>query len=899
MATEGGPLLDSPTSHCPLELSRTIMILHDAVARGDLRAVADAILYNPDDVNLLDEFNRSVLFCAINGPNGRNPIPSNPVRNNILKMVLARPELSIYALNAAMECAQGATALVLACKLGHLDQVHTLLDCPSVLVNTRDGSGLTPLMYAVKAQFQEIVKALLRKGAHVSILDPFQRSVLHYSQNSNIRIHLEQQLRMERSPKATTSTRASSPSDPSSSASTVENLRGPSAQAESTATSISAANPEALFKSLILSINNQDLLLLQSCLDMIIAHASQAHNPGGRHVHAFAVINRLDEFGFAPIHYAMICSPPNFAVVDALYLAGADVNLLTSKMRSPLQVLVEYTRSISHQDGQMRLFVRHLIHDLQASLRYRDEQSNTCLHLAAEQGVSRELLEALVECDTASVVREWKNHQSFRPVDIAKPYLRDVFEERPESVCTLRPVLRTKRSKASVSSFASLASATSTTTTTAMTSEIPPVSPQDDCEQPFMFDMSLQEALKGSQILLDEIDLSLLQRTLFYRSSLDMDENSAPSSAPKGIDTSLSNTSKAVIAYWNACLGLIREELDNTHKGIVKSHLLVTRTKRDVERKTREDEQELGEAIALWEAHKITEERVVLKDQARGRAFTAPSRVADSSSDNDNSSRFWIIPRKWSATVPPTPTEEHAHSNSAMKRPNRMTIFLKQKLRPLSRTPSPRQEEASPTSPSTQPSPSTQRPRTRPPKLPSLDFGKLTVDDAFMSKDSGKLSRAPSQRAAYSQSTPPSPKEPLSRRTSASAPSSRCSIRKAPVILTRIHSDLLRMEEYTRGIHILASEFQNEIKKAEMMIEHCLLRCSQAEENEYEDEIELEKLRTLLLVGLERKVDDICDALEVVRKWNKLVRSLLRDFRRKVKQGDEPAEQTHLQALFP
>ncbi|KAG8809804.1 hypothetical protein FRC17_003236, partial [Serendipita sp. 399] len=564
------------------------MILHDAVARGDLRAVTDAILHNPDDVNLLDESGRSVLFYAIMGPNGQPSTSSSPVRNMILKIILARPELSIYALNAAMERAQGATPLVLACKLGHLDRVHTLLECPSVLVDTRDASGLTPLMYAVQSQFHEIVKAL-------------------------------------------TSTRASSPSNPLSLTLTVENLREPSAQTELVTTSINAASPEALFKSLIISINTQDLSLLQSCLDVIVANASQQVSPGGTETHAFAIINRLDEFGFAPIHYAMMCNPPNFAVVDALYLAGADVNLLTSKLSSPLQVLAEYAQPVSHQDGQIRLFVRHLIHDLQASLRYRDEQSNTCLHVAAEKGRSRELLEALVECDTASVVREWKNHQSLRPVDIAKPYLRDVFEERPDSVCTLRPVLRTKRSKASVSSLASLVSATSTSTAVMTSGITPAASPQDEFEQPFIFDMSLQEALKGSQILLDEIDLSLLQRTLFYRSSLDMDEPSTASMISKGIDASLSNTSKAVIAYWNACLALIREELDNTHKGIVKSHLLVARTKRDVERKTREDQQELGEAVALWEAQKIVEEKIVLKDQARGRAFTAPARVADSS----------------------------------------------------------------------------------------------------------------------------------------------------------------------------------------------------------------------------------------------------------------------------
>lgn len=79
-------------------------------------------------------------------------------------------------------------------------------------------------------------------------------------------------------------------------------------------------------------------------------------------------------------------------------------------------------------------------------------------------------------------------------------------------------------------------------------------------------------------------------------------------------------------------------------------------------------------------------------------------------------------------------------------------------------------------------------------------------------------------------------------------------------------------------------DFQNETSKAEQLIHHCLLRCAQAGEGqEYEDEKALERLRTILLVGLESKVDKMCEALEVVRKWNGLVRTLLREFRRKVK----------------
>jgi hypothetical protein len=86
---------------------------------------------------------------------------------------------------------------------------------------------------------------------------------------------------------------------------------------------------------------------------------------------------------------------------------------------------------------------------------------------------------------------------------------------------------------------------------------------------------------------------------------------------------------------------------------------------------------------------------------------------------------------------------------------------------------------------------------------------------------------------------------------------------------------------------LLAAEFQKEIERASSMIERCLVRCTQAEEKEYEDEAELERLRTLLLVTLERKVEEMCEALETVRNWNSLVRSLLRDFRRRLKGGSQ------------
>jgi hypothetical protein len=43
------------------------MLIHELVANANLRGVIDALAASPDDVNLLDESQRTVLFCAIAG----------------------------------------------------------------------------------------------------------------------------------------------------------------------------------------------------------------------------------------------------------------------------------------------------------------------------------------------------------------------------------------------------------------------------------------------------------------------------------------------------------------------------------------------------------------------------------------------------------------------------------------------------------------------------------------------------------------------------------------------------------------------------------------------------------------------------------------------------------------
>jgi ankyrin repeat protein len=178
--------------------------------------------------------------------------------------------------------------------------------------------------------------------------------------------------------------------------------------AQSTPDSITTATsediPENLFGCLISSINKNDLQLLHAALDAVVRQSLTGTCTS-------SPLNQLDEeFGFAPIHFAMLCRPPNFAIVNALFQAGADVNLLTLTLKSPLQILAEYARPVNSEDRHtLGLFARHLIRDLGASVRYRDNQMETVLHLAAEHGRCRELLGALVECNADAVVREWKN----------------------------------------------------------------------------------------------------------------------------------------------------------------------------------------------------------------------------------------------------------------------------------------------------------------------------------------------------------------------------------------------------------------------------------------------------------------------------------------------------------
>ena len=103
---------------------------------------------------------------------------------------------------------------------------------------------------------------------------------------------------------------------------------------------------------------------------------------------------------------------PTREVLDALYLAGADVSLpTTGNLHTPLHCLaLTSCQPLDALDaGLLYSFTVHLVRDLRAPLGAQDRNGETCIHIAAERGISVDVLSALLDCDPKSLVREIRN----------------------------------------------------------------------------------------------------------------------------------------------------------------------------------------------------------------------------------------------------------------------------------------------------------------------------------------------------------------------------------------------------------------------------------------------------------------------------------------------------------
>jgi hypothetical protein len=184
-------------------------------------------------------------------------------------------------------------------------------------------------------------------------------------------------------------------------------------------------------------------------------------------------VNAPDTEAWSPIHYCASLKQPSIEVLDILYCAGADVSLFSKTGNcTPLHCLArrkrgpDALRDQASNDALYR-FVVHLVRNLRAPLQARDNNNETCVHVAAEHGDSAEVLRAMLDSDPEHTVSEMRDSRGYvillileidnryrtlrprlTPFEVAKPEFRSLFshfheERRPVSSAshaTVRPL---------------------------------------------------------------------------------------------------------------------------------------------------------------------------------------------------------------------------------------------------------------------------------------------------------------------------------------------------------------------------------------------------------------------------------------------------------------------------
>jgi ankyrin repeat protein len=156
---------------------------------------------------------------------------------------------------------------------------------------------------------------------------------------------------------------------------------------------------------LISSISSGDLSAIHSLLFSSFMLSSLSSSSSSSSI----LVNQPDSKGWGPIHHCVAALAPSSKILDALYCAGGDVSLFTThEQQTPLHILA---RSFQSADlpHSLATFILHLVLDLRAPLSARDKNDETCIHIAAEHGVSPGLLMLLLQCDESGTVRKMKN----------------------------------------------------------------------------------------------------------------------------------------------------------------------------------------------------------------------------------------------------------------------------------------------------------------------------------------------------------------------------------------------------------------------------------------------------------------------------------------------------------
>ncbi|KAI0690618.1 hypothetical protein BC835DRAFT_1363559 [Cytidiella melzeri] len=438
----------SSTRHCRLARagdSVSLSLLHAATV-ADEAAVRHALLSGAD-VNTLDASGRSIVGCTLAGDRWPEVDVSDAsyslqTRLRILKTCIAHEKISLYALNAPQTAMHGVTPLGLAAWLNIPEVVQLLLeDCSGLVsVDGMDALGATPLMYAARDGSVAVVQCLLTHGARPDFRDVNHRtSIQHALRHPQVLWLCENFLRRHRARETL-----------------VDDNRRNLSQLHPELDELLAAAPricchpklalkppkqelDDMAGNLIACIRATDIQQLHSLL------FSSASASSLTHPHPY-LVNYPDADGCSPIHHCVSVEKPSTTVLDILYRAGADMSLYSpSGIGTPLHYLARNGRAST--PFSVRAFIRHLVIDLRAPLSARDQNMETCIHVAAEHGQSLHVLAALLACDTTGAVRDLRNSRGLTAFEVAKLQFRSVFGPSAEptrsvssaSVRTVKP----------------------------------------------------------------------------------------------------------------------------------------------------------------------------------------------------------------------------------------------------------------------------------------------------------------------------------------------------------------------------------------------------------------------------------------------------------------------------
>ncbi|KAL5526101.1 hypothetical protein ACEPAG_7439 [Sanghuangporus baumii] len=455
---------------------------------------------------------------------------SAPGRLSILSFLLENHCLSLYTLNASHSSLKGLTPLGMATYLNRLDFVTVLLEKGDglVLVDGVDSQRATPIMYAARDGHDDLLLYLIRQGAKINSVDCHYHSVLFYATSTPQCLWTcELNLRLQRAHSL-----LSHGTKRKLKLTLQQDAGGYNAQAclyrHHTTYPLPSSAIHSCVKRLVTSISSSDL----STVHHLLFPTQDLQTPN---VPVPVLVNHPDENGWSAIHYCVTSPRPSASILDALFLAGADLSLYTAdNTMTPLHALARFSGSGNTASFRLYAFIIHIVRDLGAPLGAIDMQGETCIHVAARCGRCADILMAFLECDVDGSIVKIKNNDDQTAYEVAKPEFRYAFEQdegsiRPGSAASLRTIRPSYSSSSLATNHSSGSSSSSGSFLDDEEEESaqfpPPISREKE---------SLRSALispEGAQRLLDDLECVAEQ---LRQSRIRHDHHAHPYSALKG-----------------------------------------------------------------------------------------------------------------------------------------------------------------------------------------------------------------------------------------------------------------------------------------------------------------------------------------------------------------------------